>query len=301
MKELNLENIEKAIEEIRMDNTNGSIKLAEKSADILTLLIKKTDSPNIIRNIAKTLIKAQPSMASIFSLGNNLMLNIDDNKNQNLKNIVQTYCNKFKTNLKISEKSIKKNAIEMIKKNSIIITHSYSSTVLNTLLYAKKTGKIFSVICTESRPMNEGIQLAKHLGKKGIKVKLIIDSAIFSFIDKADIIFLGGDAVTTNNLINKIGTKGIACYAKIHNIPTFALCSTIKFLPEKYNVKTNHQENPNEILIDQISNITPINYYFDLTPLDYLSGIITENNVLKPIDIKEKIEKIKIHNCFMKK
>ena len=296
MKEVLPRNIRKSIEQIRLDNTSGSVELAKKSAELLILLVNRNGSPSQINNTAYSLVKAQPTMASIFNLVNNLMLIID--KNQQPKNLVQNYCKKFLQDLETSDNSISKQAMELIKNNATIITHSYSSTVLFTLLFAKSFGKKFSVVCTESRPMNEGIQLAKQLGENGIKVKLIVDSAVFSFISDADVILVGGDAITNTGLINKIGTKGIAMTAQHCNTPIYALCSTIKFLPRNYPVNLDQQKNPNEIISNKISNVTPINYYFDLTPLKYLTGVITEKETLKPPEIKERIKHLQLHNGF---
>ncbi len=298
MKDVLPRNIRKSIEQIRLDNTSGSVELAKKSAELLILFVKKKGSMTQINNTAYSLVKVQPTMASIFNLVNNLMLNIDKNKNQQPKNIVNNYCKKFLQDLETSDNSISKQAMALIKNNATIITHSYSSTVLFTLLFAKSFGKKFSVICTESRPMNEGIQLAKQLGKNGIKVKLIVDSAVFSFISDADVILVGGDAITNTGLINKIGTKGIAMTAQHCNTPIYALCSTIKFLPSSYPVNLDQQKNPNEIISNKISNVTPINYYFDLTPLKYLTGVITEKETLKPPEIKERIKHLQLHNGF---
>ncbi len=293
-------NTHKAIEEIKLDNTNGSVELAKKSAGILIDLINQDGSLAQIKNASYSLINAQPNMASIFNLVNNLMLNIDKNKNQQPKKIVHTFCKKYQQNLEISEKKISKLATELIKNNSTIITHSYSSTVLNTLLYAKQSGKKFSVICTESRPKNEGINLAKQLGKGKIKVKLLVDSAVFSLIPYADMILIGGDALTDSGLINKIGTKGIAMTAQHHNTPFYTLCSTIKFLPKNYPVTLDHLKNPDEIIKSKMPNVIPVNYYFDYTPLDCITGVITEKEILKPEDIKERIKNQKIHNSLSK-
>jgi translation initiation factor 2B subunit (eIF-2B alpha/beta/delta family) len=291
-------NIRKLIELIQMDNASGSVELAKKSAEVLILLTKKTNSLTQINIAMNLLVNAQPNMASIINLVNNLMINIDRNKIKLPKNIIHTYCKKFLQELESSDKLISKQTNKFIKNNATIITHSYSSTVLNALLFAKKFGKKFSVICTESRPKNEGVTLAKQLGKNKINVKLIVDSALFSYIQNADIILVGGDAVTFNGLVNKIGTKGLAITAQHYKIPTYALCSTIKFLPKTYPLALNYQKNPTEILQKKISNVTPINYYFDLTPLEFLSGIITENEILKPKEIIEKIKHLKIHNSL---
>jgi len=292
--------IRKNIEQIRLDNTSGSVELAKKSAELLIHLVDNNGSHAEIKNAASSLTKAQPTMASIFNLVNNVMIAIDKDKNQELKHVVQHYCKKFLQDLQTSDESIRNQVINHIKDKSTIITHSYSATVLSTLLFAKKAGKKFSVICTESRPKNEGILLAKQLGSNNINVKLIVDSTVFSLIADADMILVGGDAITTKGLINKIGTKGIAMVAHHYKIPMYALCSTIKFLPDDYPVALDLKKNPHEILSRKISNITPINYYFDCTPLNFLTGIITEQEILQPTKIKEYIKHQKIHNIFKK-
>ncbi len=289
-------NILKLIELIQMDNTSSSVELAKKSAEVLILLVEKTNSLTQINGAMNLLVNAQPTMASIINLVNNLMIKIDRNKIQQPKNIVSTYCQKFLQELKTSDKFISKQINKFIKNNATIITHSYSSTVLNALLFVKKLGKEFTVICTESRPKNEGVTLAKQLGKNKIKVKLIVDSALFSFIKDSDIILVGGDAVTLNGLVNKIGTNGLAITAQHYKIPTYALCSNIKFLPKTFPLALNYQKNPKEIFLRKISNVTRINYYFDLTPLEFLTGIITENEIVKPKEVIEKIKHLKIHN-----
>ena len=289
------EKIHNKIEKIKKDNISGSVELAKKSAEILIELVNQDDSPNQIINASYSLINAQPNMASIFNLVNNLMLNVDKYKNKNLKTIVNEYCKEYLENLKIAEKEISEHAIKLFKKDATIITHSYSSSVLGTLLYAKKSGKKFSVICTESRPKNEGIRLAKLLGKNNINVKLLVDSAVFSLIPYADMILVGGDAVTESGLINKIGTKGIVMTAQHYYTPTYALCSTIKFLPKNYPVTLDHLKNPKEITKEKFSNVTPVNYYFDYTPLDYITGIITEKDIFEPSAVKERTKNLKIH------
>jgi translation initiation factor 2B subunit (eIF-2B alpha/beta/delta family) len=238
-------------------------------------------------------------MASIFSLANNLLIKLDKNKNEKPEEVVYKFCIKYINELESAEEKICKQVLKILKKNSTIITHSYSSTVINALLYAKKSGKKFSIVCTESRPKNEGLKLAEILGEHKIPVKLLVDSAIFSLIPYADLIFVGGDAITDGGLINKIGTKGIAMTAHHYYTPTYALCSTNKFLPKKYIVTLDHLKDPNEVINRKMSNVTPVNYYFDYTPLDYITGIITEKEILEPVKVKEKIKNLRINKALI--
>lgn len=76
------DNILKEIDQIKRDNTSGSIELVKKSVEVLKHIILETDSFSQVKNAAFSLIIAQPTMASIFNLVNNLMLNIEANKGQ---------------------------------------------------------------------------------------------------------------------------------------------------------------------------------------------------------------------------
>jgi translation initiation factor 2B subunit (eIF-2B alpha/beta/delta family) len=293
------ENILNKIEEIRLNNISGSIELAKKSIETIIDLLNQNSSHNQIIKTSILLANAQPNMASIFNLVNNLMFIVDRNKNKKLSDIVNDYCNKYIKDLNNADKKIGELATKHLKNNATIITHSYSSTILNTLLYAKRSGKKFSVICTESRPKNEGVKLAKILGKNNIKVKLLVDTAVFSLIPYADMILVGGDAVTDAGLINKIGTKGIIMTAQHYYTPTYALCSTIKFLPKKYPITLDNLKDPNEIYSKKLQNVTPVNYYFDYTPLEYITGIITEKEILDPAKVRKKIKNLKIHRSLI--
>jgi len=293
------EKIKKSIEQIKLDNTSGSVELAKKSAEILIDLINQDISISQIENATHYLVNAQPNMASIFNLVNNLMFNIENSKNP--KKTVSEYCKKYLKNLKSADKKISEKVTKLIKKDAKIITHSYSSTVLDALIYTKKSGKRFSVICTESRPKNEGIIFAKKLGKNDINVKLVVDSAIFSLIPYSDLILFGGDSITDSGLINKIGTKGIAMTAKHYNTLTYALCSSIKFLPKNHSVTLDNLKDPKEITNKKLQNVTPVNYYFDYTPIEYITGVITEKEILKPDDVKRVIKNLNIHKSLRSK
>lgn len=291
--------VQKLIDEIKSDNTSGSIDLAKKSAETLIILSEENCSLDQIQITAKSLVKAQPTMASIFNLCNNLLFNIDKFDKEQYAKYVNKYCKKFLLDLEKSDKLVNKIAYKLIKNDSTILTHSFSSTVLKTLLYAKESGLDFSVICTESRPKNEGVNLARILGKNHIKVKLIVDSAVFSFLIKADAVLVGADAITSNGLINKIGTFGLAMFAHKNKKPVYALGSSIKFLPKDYKLNLHQRKNSKEIISNNLSNITVLNYYFDQTPLNFFTGIVTEEKILDPSEIKQKINHMKIHSSLI--
>jgi len=299
------EKIKTQIGEIRLDNTSGSVKLATKSAETLITILENVDVSShsqlitYIEMVSKELVKAQPTMAPIFNLVNKTLLNIYNLADEEeIRQIARVLCQNFITKLDTSGQMISKLAIDLITDNSTILTHSYSDTILKTLLLAKRAGKNFDVICTESQPTKEGIFLAERLGKEEINVTLIVDSAASSFLPETQLVLIGADALSTYGLINKIGTLGLALAAKEFKVNFYALCDSEKILPTKYTINIKELKDPNEILPKTIDNVTPINYYFDLTPLEYLTGIITERGFMTPNDIKQYIKNMRIHRIF---
>ena len=291
--------IREKIEKIHLDNTSGSTNLTKQAAEILIFLVDNVSTTssseiiNLINDITNELIKAQPTMASIFNLTNTILLENKGLKNkEEIKQNVHNSCQLFIQHLELSRKIISELTVKIIKNDTTILTHSYSSTVLDTLIFAKEIGKNINIVCTESRPMNEGVKLSKQLGKKGIKVKLMVDAGIYSILPDTDLILIGADAVSSSGIVNKIGTQGLAIAAKQYNKTIYALCSIDKILPKEYPIIIKYQKNPKEIISQPIKNVTPINYYFDITSLELITGIITEKGILSPLEIQEYIGKL---------
>jgi translation initiation factor 2B subunit (eIF-2B alpha/beta/delta family) len=240
-------------------------------------------------------------MASIFNLTNQLLLINDLSKNmeEKCKNIAQT-CLSFFKKIETSNKKIAKILYGSIKNKSVLITHSYSSTVYDSLIYLKAKGIDFNVVCTESRPMMEGVNLAENLGNHDIDVTLISDSAVFSFIEKADMIIVGADSLSKEGIVNKIGTKGLALASKMLGTNFYCICGLEKLYPLGIKkLKINEPKNPSEILDKKLKNVKPKNFYFDFTPLKYLSAIVTDAGFMKPEDLIKKFLNFRVHN-FLK-
>lgn len=295
-------NIKNKIKKIKSNNTSGSLELAKDAAEVLIFLVENSDIDstlkliNLINKTAYELIKSQPNMASVINLGNIITLSNSDFKDINeIKENVNQICQKFIKNLKLSMKQISDTALKLLNDDITIVTHSYSSILLNTLVYAKKSGLNINIICTESRPMNEGVKLASLLGKKGLEVKLVVDSCIYSFLQDSDIVFVGADSISINGIINKIGTSGLAIAAKQYKKKFYVLCSLDKILPKEYPLVYKYKKNPGEIISAPIKNVEAVNYYFDLTPLEFISGFITEKGILSKLDIQDIIKSMPIN------
>jgi translation initiation factor 2B subunit (eIF-2B alpha/beta/delta family) len=297
--------IQSRIDGIRSDNTSGAAELGARAAETLMVLAENahaSSTPHLTAYLsagAYALIEAQPTMAPIFNLANQALLSMDGlGEAGEIGKAVSVSCRNFISRLKSSGEEIGKIAAGLIRDGDSVMTHSYSSTVLKALLMAKAAGKRFDVACTESRPMLEGVELARKLGLEGIKVRLVVDAAAFSFLPEVQMVLVGADSLSPQGVVNKIGTSGLALAAVASKVHIYALCGFEKFLPSGYPLRLKEPRNPVEVLTEAIDNVLAINYYFDLTPLEHLSGVVTEEGLMMPDELKGRLEGLRVHRSL---
>ncbi|RXW24109.1 hypothetical protein EST38_g1715 [Candolleomyces aberdarensis] len=120
-------------------------------------------------------------------------------------------------------------AVGFIKDGSVILTHSYSRVVMQTLLLAHQRKRI-SVFVTEARPRGLGLKTAEALIAAGVPCSVILDSAVAYVMDKVDFVLVGSEAVVeSGGLVNAVGSNQIAIIARAANKPFYALAESYKF------------------------------------------------------------------------
>ncbi len=106
-----------------------------------------------------------------------------------------------------------------------IVTISYSSQVLNTLISYRKRGGNFTVLIGEGNPAKEGIIAANYLRKNRIRTYICKDEHLAKLARKKDIILIGSDAIGQEWLINKVGSYELVIVGAMSGVPTI-LCGT---------------------------------------------------------------------------
>ena len=196
--------------------------------------------------------------------------------------------------------SIGKNGSELFNQNDTIMTHCNAGalatvgygTALGVIRATKESGKNIKVIATETRPVQQGSRLtAFELKHDGIDVTLIPDTAVGYTMANGLVngVIVGADRILrTGHVFNKIGTYQVATMAKQHNIPFYvaAPLSTFDLESRPENVIIE-QRNASEVTGIGDKKTAPdgidvINPAFDMTPPELISGIITENGIVKP-------------------
>jgi len=197
-------------------------------------------------------------------------------------------------------KKMGKNGAELFQNNDTIMTHCNAGalatvgygTALGVIRATNESGKNIKVIATETRPVQQGSRLtAFELKHDGIDVSLIPDTAVGYTMANGLVneVVVGADRILrTGHVFNKIGTYQVATMAKQHNIPFYVAAPLSTF-----DLKTNlgdvviEQRNASEVTGIGDKKTAPdgidvINPAFDMTPPELISGIITENGIVKP-------------------
>jgi translation initiation factor eIF-2B subunit delta len=261
------------LDEIRKDRTSGAARLAVRAA---TMLVEYGESaPGDIPEIADALIQAQPSMGPIYNLAQRARASSD----------VKAACVEFLESMEHNAARVAEIAASLIEDGMQVMTHSFSSTVLAACLEARHEGKRFSVVCPESRPVCEGVALAASLGMHGIDASVITDAAVYRLLPEVKLVWVGADSVSRRGISNKTGTAMLALAARELGVPSYALCSSDKFLPASYEPPPESPKSPKEIMERELPHVTAVNYYFDLTPLAFVTGVVTDKGILTPAEL----------------
>jgi eIF-2B alpha/beta/delta-like uncharacterized protein len=301
---------EMQLKEIEKDNSKGASEILLMARNCLHSFTEeiafdsKEEFLEGLANFGLRMVNAQPSMAPLFNYINNILTTLEDSldvslDNAELINGTIRISDEFISNSLLANEKIKKQVLNIIKNGSTIMTHSYSSTVIQSLTYARDAGKEFTVIVPEARPVLEGHRTARIFSENGIDTQLITDMATFSFFKEVDMVLTGCDTLCKIGVVNKIGTLGMAMAAKSYRIPFYVAGERSKFLPSKYLQKPIiERKEPREIMKDP-GSIEIINIYFDITPYDLVTGIINEDGISASHQIEKLLDGLKVSSTFM--
>jgi methylthioribose-1-phosphate isomerase len=166
-------------------------------------------------------------------------------------------------------------------------------TALGVIRMAHEKGKQIHVFVDETRPVLQGSRLtAWECVHFGIPATLITDNMAAHMMRKGNIqiAFVGADRIAANgDTANKIGTYGVAVLAREHGIPFYAVAptSTVDLSIESGDEIEIEERKHEEVTHVGGVRIAPegigvANPAFDVTPVQYITGIITEAGIAYP-------------------
>ena len=342
-----------AIDAIRRDSRSGAVELANRAA---LLLIEYCDTYRAeafereLTSLCRALIGAQPSMAPLLNLCNAVLRAAEhpgivypEGRPQPATppQAASNAALRFYAFLAHHPRRIANEMLPYIHSGALLLTHSSSATVLAALLRAHEAGKRFGVVCTESRPLYEGVSMARQLAEAGIGVEVIADAAAAVFVHGFYALLIGADAITSEGVLNKVGTLGMALAARtptlrngaklrksaeawsrtsctpepaasamrrgssdvpghserVAGVPVYCLAGSEKLVPAGAELSIE-EKNPAEI-VESGPNLRGFNIYFDQTPLDLITKFFTEDGVLTPDEIRERLSAVSLHPALL--
>lgn len=167
-------------------------------------------------------------------------------------------------------------------------------TALGVVIRGHERGMIERVYADETRPLLQGARLtAWECQQLGIPCTIICDNMAGALMKQGavDLVMVGADRIAGDgSAANKVGTYGLAVLARAHRLPFYVVAPFSTFdsrLPSGDLIPIEHR-NPEEVLRvmgrcsvapDQAEAWNPA---FDVTPPELITGIITEQGILKP-------------------
>lgn len=172
-------------------------------------------------------------------------------------------------------------------------------TALGIIYAAQKEKYNLHVYVDETRPLGQGARLTFwELMQNHIPCTLITDSmaGLLMKDQKVDVVLFGADRIARNgDVANKIGSYSLAALARLHAVPCYAVAPSTTFdlsldsgqqieIELRNSQEILHIYGYNDNLLD-VANV--FNPAFDVTPAEFLSGIITEKGIIMQPDTEK--------------
>jgi methylthioribose-1-phosphate isomerase len=199
-----------------------------------------------------------------------------------------------------ANKALGAHGAALVPERARILTHCNAGalatagfgTALGVIRAAHERGRVALVWVDETRPVMQGSRLtAWEMVKEGIPHRLISDvsAGLVMKQGEVDLVIVGADRIAANgDTANKIGTYSVAVLARHHGIPFYvaAPLSTIDpSIPSGADIPIEERSG------DEVRRTggrqtapaeTPVyNPAFDVTPAEFIAGIITERGVFR--------------------
>ncbi|ADD06897.1 translation initiation factor aIF-2B delta subunit [Natrialba magadii ATCC 43099] len=276
--------IDETVEEIQDMQTHSSSVVAVNATRALEDLLDRefATAEEYIRSLERNgsvLRRANPSHASLQNAVREVVTTVTDADPETVeeaKKLTQEQIDVVVSRVESAKDRAAENAVEHLADGATLLTHDYSSTVLEALEQATAAGKTFEVYVTEARPRYIGRKTVRQLADlDGVEPTLITDSANGYYLEECDRVIVGMDCIVDETLYNRVGTFPIAATASELNVPVTVLGSASKIITEGF-VFENEFRSGSEVMPEPAEGFDVRNPAYDATPVSLLESVITD-------------------------
>ncbi|MCT9097143.1 translation initiation factor eIF-2B [Haloarchaeobius sp. HME9146] len=277
--------IDETVEEIEEMQTHSSSVVAIKATEALRELLDREYATveeferGLERN-AKALQRANQSHASL----HNAMRGVVDSVSRaepetvdDAKAALSEAIESVVDDVEHGKRRAAENAKSLVEDGTTILTHDYSSTVLEAIELATRDGAYIDVFVTEARPRYLGRKTARTLaGNDRVETHLLTDSGAGYYMDECDRVLIGMDCIVEDTLYNRVGTFPIAATAAQCDVPVTVVGSGAKVIEDGF-IFENEFRSPSEVMREPAEGFDVRNPAYDATPVSLLESVVTDN------------------------
>ncbi len=279
--------IDETVEEIREMQTHSSSVVAVKAAEALRELSNREFASieeyerSLDRN-SRALRRAQPSHASLHTTQREIVQRVQDAAPETVegaKRATEDAIDAVVEEVKRAKRDAAANAVELLPDGTVVLTHDYSSTVLEAIEMAAQEGRHLTVYVTEARPRFLGRKTARTLARVDrVETHLIVDSAAGHFLGECDRVLVGMDCIVDDTLYNRVGTFPISATATELAVPVSVVGSSAKLIEDGFAFENDHRP-ISEVILEPPVGFEVENPAYDATPTHLLDSVVTDNGI----------------------
>ncbi|WP_323171633.1 translation initiation factor eIF-2B [Natrialba sp. PRR66] len=276
--------IDETVEEIQEMQTHSSSVVAVNATRALEELLDRefATAEEYVRALERNgsvLRRANPSHASLQNAVRQVVAAVTEADPETVteaKILTQEEIDAVVSRVESAKERAAENAVSRLDDGATLLTHDYSSTVIEALEQATDAGKTFEVYVTEARPRYIGRKTARRLADlDGVEATLIADSANGYYLEECDRVVVGMDCIVEDTLYNRVGTFPIAATASELDVPVTVLGSASKIVGEGF-VFENEFRSGSEVMPEPAEGFDVENPTYDATPVALLESVITD-------------------------
>ncbi|MFB6192076.1 MAG: translation initiation factor eIF-2B [Haloarculaceae archaeon] len=280
--------IDETVEEIREMQTHSSSVVAVKAAAALRELLDReypTTEEYLIdleRN-SNALRRANPSHASLHTTQREIVTEVqeaDPGSVREAKELTEAAIDRVTETVERAKSAAAANAADRLGDGMTLLTHDYSSTVLEAIERAAADGTGLTVYVTEARPRYLGRKAVRSLAAiDGVEPTLLVDSACGTALRECDAAVFGMTCIVDDTYHNRVGTFPIAATAAELSVPVEAVGSSSKIIDRGGFGFENEFRPASEVMREPAEGFAIENPAYDATPVDLLDRVITDEGI----------------------
>jgi translation initiation factor eIF-2B subunit delta len=281
--------IDRTVEEISEMQTHSSSVVAIKAAEALGELVDREFATveEFVRSLERNsnaLKRAQPSHASLFTTQGDIVQAVTDPEPDSVdeaKAALESVIAEVAARVERAKREAAANGADLFRDGMTVLTHDYSSTVLEAIELAARDGTHLTVYVTEARPRYLGRKTARTLASVDrVEPRLVVDSAAGICLDACDRVVVGMDCIVGDRFYNRVGTFPIAATAAELAVPVHAVGASSKVIGSGGFQFENEIRSPSEVMREPAEGFTVENPAYDATPTHLLESIVTDEGVV---------------------